>query len=108
MTDVPEVILRYIEAAASDDLDTLTACFTVDGKAVDEGETYEGRDAIRGWREAVRSKYTYTAEVTGTRALGDDRHGVDVHVVGDFPGGVVDLTYAFTLRGDLIAALEVT
>jgi hypothetical protein len=29
------------------------------------------------------------------------------HLEGNFPGGQVDLTNRFTLRGDLIAALEI-
>jgi hypothetical protein len=35
------------------------------------------------------------------------RHAVYTHLKGNFPGGQVDLTNRFTLRGDLITALEI-
>jgi ketosteroid isomerase-like protein len=107
MSATPGVITRYLHAADEQDFATLAECFTEDGVALDEGETYVGRDAIRGWRESVISKYTYTTTVTGTEAVGDDRFNVDVHLVGDFPGGEASLTEAFTLRDGLIAHLAI-
>ena len=35
------------------------------------------------------------------------RHDVYTHLEGNFPGGEVDLTNRFTLRGDLIVGLEI-
>jgi hypothetical protein len=32
---------------------------------------------------------------------------VGTHLEGDFPGGAVDLSYRFTLRGGQIARLEI-
>jgi uncharacterized protein (TIGR02246 family) len=107
MSATPDVITRYLRAADEQDFDALAACFAEDGTAVDEGETYVGRDAIRGWREAVVSKYTWTTTVTGTHRVGDDRYNVDVHLAGDFPGGEADLTEAFTLRDGLIEHLAI-
>ena len=71
MSATPDVIARYLEAADRQDFEALAACFTEDGTAVDEGETYVGREAIRRWRESVVSKYTYTTTVTATERVGD-------------------------------------
>ena len=107
MTDVPEVITRYLAASDRKDNEALVACFTDDAIVLDEGQTFRGRDEIRGWREELASKYTYTAEMTGSTVSGPDEYQAHMHLVGDFPGGVVDLTYAFTLRGDRIASLAI-
>jgi hypothetical protein len=38
---------------------------------------------------------------------GAERHDVHVHLDGNFPGGQVDLTDRFALRGGRIARLEI-
>jgi hypothetical protein len=38
---------------------------------------------------------------------GAERHDVHVHLEGNFPGGQVDLTDRFALRGGRIARLEI-
>ena len=86
MSATPDVITRYLRAADEQDFAALAECFTEDGVAIDEGETYVGRDAIRRWRESVIAKYTYTTTITGTERVGDDRFHVDVHLVGRLPG----------------------
>lgn len=107
MSATPEVIARYLRAADEQDVAALADCFTTDGVAIDEGRSYAGRDAIRAWRESVNSQYTYTTTVTRTERVGDARFNVDIHLVGDFPGGEVDLTEAFTLRDGLIEHLAI-
>jgi ketosteroid isomerase-like protein len=106
-TTAPEIIRRYLAAADAQDSAALADCFTADGTVVDEGRTYVGRDAIRGWRDLVAGTYTYTTEITGSESSGEDSHQVRAHVEGDFPGGQADLTYSFALRDGLIAALQI-
>jgi ketosteroid isomerase-like protein len=103
----PPIVTRYLAAADAQDPSALAGCFTEDGTVVDEGVTYAGRDEIRGWREKLAGQWTYTSDVTSSDAVGDAAYRVGVHVVGDFPGGVADLTYSFTLRDGLIAALHI-
>jgi ketosteroid isomerase-like protein len=103
----PEVVTRYLKAADDKDPEALAACFTPDGTVVDEDHTYTGRDEIIGWRESTSSKWTYTTAVTGSESVGDGEYRVFTHLEGDFPGGVADLAYAFTIRGNLIAALHI-
>ena len=47
----------------------------------------------------------------GSQALGEldggQRREVYTHLEGNFPGGQVDLTNRFTLRGDLIGGLDI-
>jgi ketosteroid isomerase-like protein len=107
MSTTPEVITRYLKAAADGDFDALVACFTEDGSVLDEGRSYRGRDEIRGWRESLRSAWTFTTTVTGDEPDGDARFIVRTHVEGNFPGGVADLTYRFTLAVDQIADLTI-
>lgn len=107
MSAISEVITRYLRVADEQDADAVAACFTDDGSVIDEGNTYVGRDAIRGWREGTVAKWTYTTTVTGTEQIAGDRYNVAIHLEGDFPGGEVDLTQAFTLRDGLIAELTI-
>ena len=65
-----------------------------------------GRCTRRGLARSA-SEYTFTTTFTGATRDDDDHVAVTQHLEGDFPGGVVDLTYRFTLRGDLIAGLHI-
>lgn len=103
----PPVVTTYLDAAGAGDIATLADCFTADGTVLDEGRTYRGRAEITGWREELASQWTYTCTVTGSEARGDDEYLVSVRAEGDFPGGVADLTYRFTLADGQIAALSI-
>jgi ketosteroid isomerase-like protein len=107
---MPAVIRSYLRAAEradAADADEIVACFAEDGEVTDEGETRRGHDAIRQWWQGPATVFAYTVDVLGTRALGDDRYSVATRLNGNFPGGIADLDYRFTLRGDLIAKLEI-
>jgi hypothetical protein len=104
---VPEVITRYLHASDAHDSRMAADCFTVDGTVEDEGRTYTGREEIFQWREHGLSKWTYTTTVTGDESVTEEHHRVMVRVEGNFPGGLVDLTFDFTLRGGLVAALRI-
>jgi ketosteroid isomerase-like protein len=83
------------------------ACYTEDAVAVDEGHTYRGKREIRDWLARTAGEYTYTMTLVAAQRV-DDEHYVAVHYLeGDFPGGVVDLRFQFTLRDGLIAALVI-
>jgi hypothetical protein len=103
----PTVVTRYLAAASAGDFAELADCFTANGAVTDEGHTYRGRAEIIGWRESVASQWTFTSTVTSAELVSEHEYSVAVHVVGDFPGGVVDLTYRFVLQDDLIADLTI-
>ena len=103
--DLPKPIATYF-AADNADGEAVARCFTLDGVAKDEGHTYNGRAAIKQWKERSSTKFQYTSEPFAS----EDRDGKTVitsHLVGNFPGSPVDLRYFFTLDGDKIAALEI-
>jgi ketosteroid isomerase-like protein len=107
-TTAPDVVSRYLRAADAGDAQGCAACFTPDGTVLDEGVTYRGRAEIAGWREATLGRWTYTSTVTGVDepdAGGECR--LTVRVEGDFPGGVADLRFGFTVRDGLVAALRI-
>jgi hypothetical protein len=105
MTTTPAVISRYLQAAQ--DPSGLAACFTTGGTVVDEGHIYTGRDEIIGWREKTASQWIYTTTITGSEPIGPAQYRVTAHLEGNFPGGVADLAFDFTLEGDLIAQLSI-
>ena len=100
MTELPTPVTRYLDQPAIDQ-------FTDDAVVTDEGRTHVGRDAVAAWLARSASEYTFTTTFTGATRDDDDHVTVTQHLEGDFPGGVVDLTYRFTLRGDLIAELHI-
>jgi ketosteroid isomerase-like protein len=106
-SQLPELIHRYLVAHRARDLDTAVGCYTEDASVIDEGNTYRGLDQIRDWLATSASEYTYTIELTGARRIDDQRYVATHHLEGDFPGGVADLHFRFTLREGRIAALTI-
>jgi ketosteroid isomerase-like protein len=103
----PSVVTRYLAAADTSDIPALADCFTADGTVLDEGRTYRGRAEIIGWRKALAGTWTYTSATTGSDRISAKEYRVSVHIEGDFPGGVADLTYRFTLQDGLIDELSI-
>lgn len=103
----PDVIDRYLRAADQQDIEALAACFMPNGFVIDEGHKYIGHDEIVRWRRELLGRFTYTSELTGTESGDNNEHRAFVHIEGDFPGSVADLTYRFTVEGDLISALTI-
>ena len=108
---LPPVISEYLAASDRGDDEAIVRCFAEDPMIVDEGREWRGTAAIRRWRATVATAYQYTVQVTGAEALGQadgaERHDVYIHLEGNFPGGQVDLTDRFALRGGRIARLEI-
>ena len=105
--NLPDVISRYFERDADRDIDAIVGLFTEDATVVDEGEERRGTAEIRAWQTGAASKYEYTTEITGTEALGPDRHLVTGRLAGNFPGGTADLTWDFTIEGQQITQLTI-
>jgi ketosteroid isomerase-like protein len=104
---LPETIISYLTAHRTRDIDTAISCYTEDATVVDEGNTYRGPDQIRDWLDRSAAEYTYTIELTGARQSDDEHYVATHHLEGDFPGGVVDLQFRFTLRDRRIAQLTI-
>lgn len=104
--DLPEVIDAYFKADKKGNAKAISECFTQDAVVTDEGNTYTGRDSIRQWMANASTKYTYTVEPFAQAEEGG-RTVVTSHLVGNFPGGPVDLRYFFILKDGMIAELEI-
>lgn len=104
--DLPAVVVRYLDAQGGDRRSAIDV-FAPDARVTDEGIRYDGPDAIRGWLGTVATAYTYTTTLTGQQHVGEDRWIVIARLEGDFPGGVADLRYRFTVHGDRISELVI-
>ncbi|MET8042040.1 nuclear transport factor 2 family protein [Micromonospora sp. NPDC005215] len=105
--DLPDVIDRYFRAVDDRDLDAFVACFADTARVADEDRLYDGRAAIRAWRQKTMDAYSYTAEPLGVTPQAGDSYLVRTRVSGDFPGSPIELRYRFTLRDDLVGALDI-
>src|ERR1700694_5535504 len=103
--ELPKPVAAFFTADKGNS-EGVAQCFTENAVVKDEGHTYNGRAAIKQWKERSSTKFQYTSEPFAS----EDRDGKTVitsHLVGNFPGSPVDLRYFFTLDGDKIAALEI-
>lgn len=106
-TGLPRTILSYLTAHTDRDVELALSSFAPDAVVVDDGRTYRGLDEVRGFLRYGAAEFRYTSELVGAQRV-DETHWVLVnHLEGDFPGGVVDLTYRFTIDGDRIAELSI-
>ncbi|WP_035717289.1 nuclear transport factor 2 family protein [Gordonia terrae] len=103
---LPDTIKTFMTALDAREDDRASATFAADAVVTDDGRDYRGRDEIEAWLADSVSEYTYTSEFTGATTTAEI---IDVgqHLHGDFPGGVVDLHYRFTLRDALISRLVI-
>ena len=107
---LPLAIMRFLREADPQhkaNAHDLLSAFATDATVIDDGTTYTGHDEIHHWRETEASEYTYTVEVSHVEKFDDTHYVVTNHLEGDFPGGVVDLIYRFTLANDLITNLQI-
>ena len=103
---LPDTVRTFMTALDDRAGDRALASLTTDAVVTDEGHDYTGRDEIAAWLNTAVGEYTFTTEFTGATTTDA---GVDVgqHLEGDFPGGVADLRYRFTLDGALISRLAI-
>lgn len=106
-TDLPATIRAYLAAHTAREADVAIRAFTPDAVVLDDGHAFRGTAEVLDFLENAGSEYTYTSTLVGGERV-DDAHWVAViHIEGDFPGGVADLRYAFTLADDLISELVI-
>lgn len=104
--ELPSAIAAYFAADKNGDPQALSQCFAPGAIVIDEGNTYEGREAIRDWITHASTEYSYTVEPFAlTEEAG--RTVVTSHLIGNFPGSPVDLRYLFVIDEGQIAQLEI-
>ncbi|MEV0611464.1 nuclear transport factor 2 family protein [Polymorphospora rubra] len=107
LEDLPAVIRAYLAAHETRDVKSAITAYTADAVVTDEGHTHRGLAEIRTWLDRSGSEYTYTTEFIGATRVDEAHFDVVQHLEGDFPGGVVDLHFRFTLNGGLIIQLTI-
>ncbi|MGY5045411.1 nuclear transport factor 2 family protein [Streptomyces sp. 900105755] len=105
--DVPEAITRYLAGRAAKEASTAATAFAPHATVTDDGQTYEGHEAITRWLGQTDTEYTYTTTLTRVDRDAADRYTVHQRLEGNFPGGQVDLRYRFILVHGLISDLSI-
>ena len=101
------MIRGYLAAHAARDADAAIRVFSATAVVIDQGQTFRGTDEILGFLRHAGSEFTYTTALIGAQRI-DDVCWVAVNrLEGDFPGGVVELEYRFTMDGDHITELVI-
>jgi hypothetical protein len=103
----PDVVRRYFAAHDRRDTEAALAAFTPDARVRDDGRDYAGADQIRDWLARASTEFTYTRTLIDATEIDASRWLVVNRLEGNFPGGVVDLRYQFTLTGELISELVI-
>jgi hypothetical protein len=106
-TQLPATIRGYLAAHAARDTEAALRVFTPTAVVADQGQSFRGTDEILGFLREAGAEFSYTTELISALRI-DDAHWVATNrLEGDFPGGIADLDYRFTLNGDLIAELVI-
>ena len=104
---IPDVVRRYFDAHDRRDADAALLAFAPDARVFDDGHEYRGSDAIRDWLARASTAFTYTRRFLHAGEEVPNIWLVRNRLEGNFPGGVVDLGYRFTLVDGLIADLVI-
>jgi ketosteroid isomerase-like protein len=106
--ELPATIRSYLAAHADRDVDAAIQAFHPDAVVADQGRTFRGTDEVLDFLRGAGAEFDYTTELVDAERV-DDVHWVATnHLEGNFPGGVADLTYRFTMDGDRITELAIT
>lgn len=95
----PAAVAQYLLAVQANDLPTSLEAFSEDAIVIDDGVTYTGRE-IAQWRMTAETQYNYTRSFRGLDVIDKSRYVAHYRLEGDFPGGVADLRFSFTLATD--------
>lgn len=104
---LPTAIRGYLAAQTARDTDAALRAFAPTAVVVDQDQTFRGTDEILVFLREAGAEFTYTTELISASRVDDARWVATNHLEGDFPGGVADLDYRFTMNGDLIAKLVI-
>ena len=106
-SQLPATIRAYLTAHAAGEADAAVRAFAPDAVVVDEGRTFRGTAEVLEFLRHAGVQYHYTTALVGASRV-DDAQWVAVNrLEGDFPGGVAELGYRFTLADDLITELVI-
>ncbi|MCF6376330.1 nuclear transport factor 2 family protein [Nocardioides KLBMP 9356] len=107
LDELPATIRAFLAAHTVREADAALRTFTHDPVVVDQDETFSGTEEVSDFLRNAGAEFTYTTELVSARREDATHYVVVNHIEGDFPGGVADLHYRFTLTGDLISELRI-
>jgi ketosteroid isomerase-like protein len=105
--ELPATIRRFLAAHSAREAGAAARAFTHDAVVVDQNETFRGTEQVRHFLQSSGSEFTYTTELIAARRDDDAHWAVVNRIEGDFPGGVADLDYRFTVTDGLIKELTI-
>jgi ketosteroid isomerase-like protein len=106
--ELPDTVTRYLSAHRAHDTAAAISEFTNDATVIDDGNTYNGAPAVENWLNRSSTEYTYTVELTGAHKADTTHYTATNRLEGNFPGGIVDLHYKFSLCDGRIEHLVIT
>src|SRR5919112_4459449 len=106
-SQLPATIHAFLAAHTARDTDTAIRAFSTAAVVVDQGQTFRGTDEILGFLCDAGAEFTYTTQLIGAQCIDEARWVASNRLEGDFPGGVAELDYRFTMDGDHIAELVI-
>ncbi|MBV8468304.1 MAG: nuclear transport factor 2 family protein [Burkholderiaceae bacterium] len=103
---LPDSIATFFQVSNDRGTPLPRHCLAEGALVHDEGQVYQGYDAIQAWLLETQRKYAYRVEPL---AVAQDGAAVSVQakLVGNFPGSPVQLTYSFVLLNNKISSLEI-
>jgi len=103
---LPVSVERYIQIANSGTPEAVPECFAAGAIVRDEGQTYEGVEAIKNWMAATKKKYSHT--ITPLELAEHGGQGVlKARLAGSFPGSPITVNFNFVLAGGKIRSLAI-
>lgn len=106
MSRLPDPVAAYFALAPEAETSDLAVVFAADAVVRDERREHRGLAAIRNWRVDTMTRTPFIARPLSVTEQ-DGTLVVPTEVSGAFPGSPLTLVHRFTLRDDLIAALEI-
>jgi hypothetical protein len=106
-SQLPATIRGFLAAQTARDTNTAVRAFSAAAVVVDQGQTFRGTDEILGFLCDAGAEFTYTTELIGAQCIDPARWVATNRLKGDFPGGVAELDYRFTMDGDHIGELVI-
>ncbi|MBS45686.1 MAG: DUF4440 domain-containing protein [Nocardioides sp.] len=104
---LPVTVRAFLAAHVARETEAALRLLAPDAVVVDEGQTYRGSEGVREFLERAGSEFTYTTELVAAGRGGPGRWVAVNRLEGDFPGGVAELPYRFSLSDDLIEELVI-
>jgi hypothetical protein len=103
--NLPKSVAAYFTADRADS-EAVSRCFAENAIVKDEGHAYNGRAAIKKWKDEASAKYQYTSEPLACEHK-ESNIVVTSRLTGNFPGSPVNLRFFFELAGEQIVSLEI-